>query len=32
MKKRTEHWWNDIDREKTKVLGENSVLVPLRAP
>jgi len=24
-----ENWWNDTDREKTGVLGEKSVPVPL---
>jgi hypothetical protein len=24
-----EHWWNDTGREKTEVLGGNTVTVPL---
>ena len=27
-----EHWWNEIDREKTEVLGEKPVPVPLYPP
>jgi len=29
MKMGTEHWWNDTDKGKTKVLGKK-VFVPLR--
>ena len=31
-KKSMEHWWNDTGRDKTEVLGEKRVPVPLCPP